>query len=177
MNARPGRIVTFYSYKGGTGRSMALANFAWILAASGDPNAMLLAGIAAWKSDQIKLALEHWRAAQAIKPNPQLAAMIQRVENEAVNDKSGEKLIGMRIALRYEGQSLPYETAKTMLTALDSEVARIGDIVGCPSQERLIAIIQSPEAYRRGANAAPAAEPALGDGWSTTSKDAKGATK
>jgi cellulose biosynthesis protein BcsQ len=30
-----GRIATFYSYKGGTGRSMALANFAWILAASG----------------------------------------------------------------------------------------------------------------------------------------------
>ena len=31
----PGKIVTFYSYKGGTGRSMALANFAWILAANG----------------------------------------------------------------------------------------------------------------------------------------------
>ncbi len=30
-----GRIATFYSYKGGTGRSMALANFAWIVAASG----------------------------------------------------------------------------------------------------------------------------------------------
>jgi len=29
------RIVTFYSYKGGTGRSMILANTAWILAASG----------------------------------------------------------------------------------------------------------------------------------------------
>lgn len=28
-------IVTFYSYKGGTGRSMALANVAWILASSG----------------------------------------------------------------------------------------------------------------------------------------------
>ena len=28
-----GKIVTFYSYKGGTGRSMALANIAWILAA------------------------------------------------------------------------------------------------------------------------------------------------
>src|SRR6266487_560745 len=38
-NARPaagdGRIVTFYSYKGGTGRTMALANVAWILAANG----------------------------------------------------------------------------------------------------------------------------------------------
>jgi tetratricopeptide (TPR) repeat protein len=30
-----GRIVTFYSYKGGTGRTMALANTAWILAANG----------------------------------------------------------------------------------------------------------------------------------------------
>ena len=30
-----GRIVTFYSFKGGTGRSMAVANVAWILAANG----------------------------------------------------------------------------------------------------------------------------------------------
>ena len=32
---RHGRIITFYSYKGGTGRTMALANVAWILAANG----------------------------------------------------------------------------------------------------------------------------------------------
>ena len=30
-----GKIITFYSYKGGTGRSMALANVAWLLAMSG----------------------------------------------------------------------------------------------------------------------------------------------
>jgi MinD-like ATPase involved in chromosome partitioning or flagellar assembly/tetratricopeptide (TPR) repeat protein len=30
-----GRIITFYSYKGGTGRSMALANIGWILASNG----------------------------------------------------------------------------------------------------------------------------------------------
>ena len=29
------QIITFYSYKGGTGRTMALANVAWILAANG----------------------------------------------------------------------------------------------------------------------------------------------
>ncbi|HTS99477.1 MAG TPA: FxSxx-COOH system tetratricopeptide repeat protein [Streptosporangiaceae bacterium] len=38
-NGRPsqgqGKIVTFYSFKGGTGRTMALANVAWILAANG----------------------------------------------------------------------------------------------------------------------------------------------
>ncbi|MEU8195701.1 FxSxx-COOH system tetratricopeptide repeat protein [Microbispora amethystogenes] len=32
---RNGHIVTFYSYKGGTGRTMALANTAWILASNG----------------------------------------------------------------------------------------------------------------------------------------------
>src|SRR5450432_2922119 len=30
-----GQVVTFYSYKGGTGRTMALANVAWILASNG----------------------------------------------------------------------------------------------------------------------------------------------
>jgi MinD-like ATPase involved in chromosome partitioning or flagellar assembly len=38
MDAAPrplGRIITFYSYKGGTGRSMALANIAWMLASAG----------------------------------------------------------------------------------------------------------------------------------------------
>src|ERR1700674_4298959 len=29
------KVITFYSYKGGTGRSMALANVAWILASQG----------------------------------------------------------------------------------------------------------------------------------------------
>ena len=32
---RKGQIVTFYSYKGGTGRSMAVANVGWILASAG----------------------------------------------------------------------------------------------------------------------------------------------
>jgi len=30
-----GQVITFYSYKGGTGRTMALANIAWLLAANG----------------------------------------------------------------------------------------------------------------------------------------------
>lgn len=33
---RDGQVVTFYSFKGGTGRTMALANIAWILAANGN---------------------------------------------------------------------------------------------------------------------------------------------
>jgi CO dehydrogenase nickel-insertion accessory protein CooC1 len=35
MSEDQGQIITFYSYKGGTGRTMALANVAWILASNG----------------------------------------------------------------------------------------------------------------------------------------------
>jgi len=35
QSPQEGQIVTFYSFKGGTGRTMALANVAWILAANG----------------------------------------------------------------------------------------------------------------------------------------------
>jgi MinD superfamily P-loop ATPase len=34
-NKASSKIITFYSYKGGAGRSMALANVAWILASNG----------------------------------------------------------------------------------------------------------------------------------------------
>jgi HEAT repeat protein len=33
-SSRSGKIITFYSYKGGTGRTMALANLAWVLASN-----------------------------------------------------------------------------------------------------------------------------------------------
>lgn len=36
MSTLSSKIITFYSYKGGTGRSMALANVAWILASAGN---------------------------------------------------------------------------------------------------------------------------------------------
>lgn len=35
MSDRSGRIITFYSYKGGTGRTMAVSNVAWVLASNG----------------------------------------------------------------------------------------------------------------------------------------------
>ena len=35
MLGKSGRIITFYSYKGGSGRTMALSNVAWILASNG----------------------------------------------------------------------------------------------------------------------------------------------
>lgn len=35
MSRKRGEVITFYSYKGGTGRSMALVNMAWVMASNG----------------------------------------------------------------------------------------------------------------------------------------------
>jgi hypothetical protein len=35
MRGKSGKIISFYSYKGGTGRTMALSNLAWVLASNG----------------------------------------------------------------------------------------------------------------------------------------------
>lgn len=123
-------------------------------AKSQNPDVLLLAGIAAWKADQVRLALEHWRNAQAIRPSDLVAGMIARVERELQHDRSGERATGLRAVLRYEGPSLPYATARTIVETIDSEMNRLGAILGCSFPEKLVAIVQSPEAYRQGSNAA-----------------------
>lgn len=119
-----------------------------------NPDVLVLAGVAAWKADQPKLALEHWRKSNTMRPNVEVALLISRVERELQHDRSGDKTTGLRAVLRYEGQSIPYGTARTIVEAIDSDMVRLGTLLGCTFPERLTAIVQSPEAYRQGANAA-----------------------
>ncbi len=80
--------------------------------------------------------------------------MYRQVEHEASADKSGEKLYGMRVALRYEGASLPADTARSMLAVLDEQFARISDQLGCATDERITAVVQSRQAYLQTTGAA-----------------------
>jgi hypothetical protein len=115
---------------------------------------LTLAGVAAWQSDRSGRALEYWRDALAMGPNPPLESLYHHVEREAHNDKSGDLLIGMRVQLRYEAPAIPGDTARQLLTALDEEFARISAELGCAPDERVIAIAQSRDAYRQTTNAA-----------------------
>jgi hypothetical protein len=119
-----------------------------------NPSLLALAGIAAWRADDSKLALEYWKTSLDMQPNPDLERIYKRVERENKSDQSGEKLIGMRVALRYDGVAVPVETARQMLGALDAEYARISAELGCNAQERLVAIVQTRDAYRNSTNAA-----------------------
>jgi hypothetical protein len=119
-----------------------------------DPTTLALAGVAAWRSDDPQRALVYWKNSLAIQPNPDLERLYRRVEKETTGDQSTAKLYGLRVLLRYDATFVPVETARQMVSALDSELLRIGDTLGCTAEERLIAIVQSREAYHKSTDAA-----------------------
>jgi hypothetical protein len=119
-----------------------------------DPSLLALAGVAAWRSDDPRQAIAYWRSSVAMEPNPEIDKLIARVERERKGDLSTQKLVGMRVVLRYEDGVVPIETARQMLGAMDEEYARIAAQVGCHPEERVTAIVQSREAYRITTNSA-----------------------
>ena len=60
----------------------------------------------------------------------------------------------MRVVLRYDGVAVKTETARQMLAALDEEYIRISQQVGCFAEEKIVAIVQTTDAYRATTNAA-----------------------
>jgi hypothetical protein len=119
-----------------------------------DPNLLALAGVAAWRSDNSQQALEYWRAALDIAPNQEVERLYRQVEREAKGDQSNDRLYGLRVLLRYEGSAVPAETARQMTAVLDQEFTRISQELGCSAEERVIAIVQSRDAYRKSTDSA-----------------------
>ncbi len=116
---------------------------------SRDPNLFALAGLAAWRADQARLALDYWKTSLELKPDASLEQAYRRVLRETAGDQSTERLVGMRVALRYDPAAVPAETARLMLAALDQAFLRVSAELGCAAEERIVAIVQSPEAYRK----------------------------
>jgi len=119
-----------------------------------NPDLLMLAGLAAYRADQARTAVEYWKQSLDIRPNETLSRAYEKARREAEADRSGDKLFGMHFALRYEGQTLPADTARAILSTLDQEYSRISGVLGCPTDERIAAIVQSREAYLRSTGAA-----------------------
>jgi hypothetical protein len=113
-----------------------------------------MAGVAAWRADEAKRALDYWRESLDLAPNPDLEKLYKRVEKERTNDQSGEKLYGVRVVLRYDAGTVPVDTARGMVTAVDSAFARVSAQLGCFAEEKIVTIIQSRDAYKKATDAA-----------------------
>jgi hypothetical protein len=121
---------------------------------SKNPDLLLLAGLAAYRADQAHVALDYWKQSLDLKPNDSLARIYDKVRRESEADRSGDKIYGLHVALRYEGQTLPADTARALVSTLDEEFSRVSSLLGCWADERIVAIVQSREAYLRSTGAA-----------------------
>jgi hypothetical protein len=119
-----------------------------------DPGLLALAGAAAWRADDSRRALELWKRSLAMRPDPGLQALYERVERETQADGSSQRIYGARVLLRYEGAAVPVETAREMAAVVEQEFARISAQLGCSTSERIVTIVQSREAYRKATAAA-----------------------
>ncbi len=119
-----------------------------------DPALLSMAGVAAWRADEAKLALQYWRESLDLAPNPDIEKLYKRVEKEQTHDQSGEKLYGVRVVLRYDADTVPVETARGMVGAVDSAFSRVSQQLGCYAEEKIVTIIQSRDAYKKATDAA-----------------------
>lgn len=120
----------------------------------GDARSLAKAAMTAYQGDDLRGALGYCRDALAVTDDSNFAGFCRKVERESKADKSGEKLYGLRVALRYEGEALPADVARSMVKVLDDEFIRISDQLGCRADERIAAIVQSRESYLKSTNAA-----------------------
>src|ERR1700719_1612288 len=63
----------------------------------GNPTLLAIAGVAAWRADDGRHALEYWRESLDMEPNPGIEKLYKQVEREQNNDQSAEKLYGVRV--------------------------------------------------------------------------------
>jgi hypothetical protein len=119
-----------------------------------DPNLLALAGIAAYQNDDLRRALEYCKDALSMGDDNGVTGFCRKVDRESKADRSGEKLYGLRVALRYEGEALRADVARGMIAVLDEELIRVSEQLGCQTKERIATIVQSRESYLRTTNAA-----------------------
>lgn len=118
-----------------------------------DPDLLAASGSAAYRGDNLRLALEYWGASLEARPDAALQRTYESARREASNDKSGEKKFGSRFLLRYDGTAASEDQARTMLSILDEEFARVSFELGCRAEERIVTIVQTRDAYLRSTGA------------------------
>jgi tetratricopeptide (TPR) repeat protein len=119
-----------------------------------DAHTLAAAGLAALQSDQPKIALDYFTQSLALNPGAAIEDLRQRAAREVAADRSGEKLVGIKFNFRYDDQAVSADQARALVPILDGEFTRISEALGCRSEERMTAIVQTPEAYRQSTGAA-----------------------
>lgn len=114
-----------------------------------DPQLLSMAGMAAYRNDDPRRALGYWRDYLDQQPDPAIEKLYRKVQQEASADKSAERSYGMRFLVRYDGQVADPALARAVVDALEQEFSRISLQLGCRTEERIVTILQTRQAYQQ----------------------------
>lgn len=113
-----------------------------------DPVTLALAGLAAYRSDQPRLALDYWTESRALDPNPSIEALIAKARTELSADTSRNRLRDQHFVLRYDSAEIGEGLAAQVLAAANDEYGRLRDALGCRFAEQIPLVLQNLQAYR-----------------------------
>ena len=120
-----------------------------------DPALLAMAGVAAWRADDTKHALEYWHASLELAPNPDLEKLIQtRGERTVPTIRAAKNSTACAWSCATTRATVPVETRASMVGVVDSTFARVSQQLGCYAEEKIVTIIQSREAYKKATDAA-----------------------
>jgi len=114
-----------------------------------DAGLYAMAGTAARQSDDNRRALEYFRKSLELESNPDVEALVKELDREYTADHSNAKLYGVRVALRFDSDAIPVETARQMIGTIDETLTQVSQQLGCPNDEKVVTIAQTWEAYRK----------------------------
>jgi hypothetical protein len=115
---------------------------------------LVIAGAAARAADDPRMAVGLLEKALAIRPDRAVEQLLAAARKELSGDRSSERLAATRFILRYEADALQPETARTVVALLEQEYSRIAAELGCRTEERIVTIVQTAQAYRASSEAA-----------------------
>lgn len=125
-----------------------------LLNAPRDPVLLAVAGMAAYRAGSTVRAVSYLQDAQAVRPEPAVAALLAKAEREVAADQGIQTLESTRISLRYDPKVMTADVARQLSGVLEQEFTRISFELGCQTAERLSATAQSREAYLKATGAA-----------------------
>ncbi len=114
-----------------------------------DAGLLSLAGYAAYRSDNMRLAMDYWERSLALQPSAPVQRLYEAAAREQHEDQSDERMFSTRFLLRYNRDEMSSGTARAITQMLETEYSRITLELSCRPNEQIVVIVQSPEEYQR----------------------------
>src|SRR5579862_6421841 len=126
------------------------------------PDVAKLDGWANYGLNHLSQAVEEWKRAQQLRPDPEVASVLERAERDAQVETNFEEGVSAHFLLRYDGSAAP-DLARAVLNDLESDFNSMASLFDYTPAEPIAVILYTNQDFAD-ITRAPAWAGALNDG-------------